>query len=219
MHNNSSVTFFTKFVDMTGITFCNYPISCHSVSIKSTIYCVSGDEDIDADVGAIFSEQIGPAITKRGPGCKFNSPVYRNNLSHKIGSLDFFEKVDWKLDNAPTLLSLRYCPNIVAVGDKIFRFGGNRLLVNEHDYVPFAEVFDSVTKQRSLISDPPFPSRIGYEVLFLAPFLGRDGEQKILVMSHAIYVNPPLDADAAALYDVHTDKWETFNDPDRSSCF
>lgn len=220
--SNSSKNFFTDVVDLkhNAISFCKYPVFCYSVCIKSTVYCVGGDNDIDGDVGDIFSERIGPPITKRPLNYKFNPPR-KNNLSHKIGSYDFFypprgEEFDWKLDNAPILQSPRYRPCVVTVGGRIFLFGGNRFPVNQLDYIPFAEVFDPRTKQCSLVSDPPFPSRLGYQVLFVAPFLSSaDGQQKILVMSRAISVKPPLGADAAAIYDVHTDTWDPFPDPER----
>lgn len=219
--------FSKKFVDLKvhGISFCKYPISCRSVSIGSTIYCVGRDKDIDADIRDVYSERIGPPITKRTSTTSFRPPVPRNNLSHKIGSRNFFsplgEELDWKLDNASTLLSPRYCPAIVAVGGKIFLFAGNRFPVNELDYVPFAEVFNPETGLCSLISDPPFPNRIGYSFLFVAPFLGRDGQQKILVMSHARHgvIHPPPGTDAAALYDVKTDTWEPFHDPERKQLY
>ncbi|KAL1808968.1 hypothetical protein ACET3Z_025958 [Daucus carota] len=217
-HTNSGRTcsFFTNSVDLkhNGISFCNYPRFCPSVSIGSTVYCVGGDEDIDADVNAIFSELIGPPITYNRHN--FSFPVPRNNLSHKIGSLDFLnprrEEIDWKLDNAPALFSPRYLPRVVAVGEKIYLFGGNRLPVNNLDYVPFAEVFDPEAATTKCF---PICDLIGRGILFLAPFLGRDDEQKILVMSRAIYIDPPLGADAAAIYDIPTDTWEPFDDPDR----
>ncbi|KAL1810525.1 hypothetical protein ACET3Z_027515 [Daucus carota] len=211
--------FYTNSVDMIkvkDIHFCKYPLFCCSASIGSTIYCVGGDKDIDADVNAIFSELIGPPITSNPHN--FSRTVPRNNLSHKIGSLDPRDrKICWMLDNAPTLFSPRYLPKIVAVGEKIYLFGGNRLPVNNLDYVPFAEVFDPEAAPIKCfpICDPPFPSRIGQGILFVAPFLGRYGERKILVMSRAIYIDPPLGADAAAIYDIPTDTWEPFYDPDR----
>lgn len=120
-----------KNVDVRSIGKCRYLISCSSATIGSTIYCVGGDEDFEGKIRAINSEKVGPPITKRDTTTSIPLPPWKNNLSHRIGSFDFFncplppQDEDWKLENAPPLVSPRYCPHVLAVGQKIFLFGGN----------------------------------------------------------------------------------------------
>ncbi|KAK1399444.1 hypothetical protein POM88_009307 [Heracleum sosnowskyi] len=215
-HDDDIKNFYKQDVDLNSdvdISTCKYPLVCpRCACIGSTVYIVGGDRDMEGDVCLIYSERIGTSITQRP--IDYVSPVWsKKNLSHRIGSYDFLnpvrEQIDYsKLDNAPQLVSPRYLPQLVAVGGKLFLFGGNLPPQSDEHYVPFAEVFDPATGLCSPIKDPPFPSRIGNSVLFLAPFLSKTGEQNILVMAHL------YGYDAIALYDVHTDSWESFSDPE-----
>lgn len=212
-HNDDIKKFYKQDLDFSvGVKSTCQLIPARCACIGETVYFVGGDRDMDGDVSTIYSERIGTKITQRP--VDYVPPVWsKKNLSHRIGSYDIFnpfrEQIDYsKLDTSPQLVSPRYLPQLVAVGGKLFLFGGNLPPQSDEHYVPFAEVFDPATGLCSPIKDPPFPSRIGNSVLFLAPFLSKTGEQNILVMAHL------YGYDAIALYDVHTDSWESFSDPE-----
>lgn len=212
-HDDDINKFYRQYVDFSvqDLHSCKYPlIHTRCACIGSTVYFVGGDRDMDGDVRIINSEMIGGPITQRP--VNYVPPVWsKNNLSHRIGKDELFFNVNMDLHNAPQLVSPRFRPRLVTVGGKLFLFGGN-LPPPPHDphyYVPFAEVFDPQTGLCSPIKDPPFPNRIGNSILFLAPFLSKIGEQNILVMS-----NLP-GSDIIALYNVDTDSWDSFSDPER----